>query len=114
MDSSARITEEYNFTSSANLGIIRGEVITDFNTFIIQLTNTDFEVQAEILNQKQYEFNDLKPGDYKIRVLIDTNQNGQWDPGKASDFIEPEPVYHLNKTLTVRPNWELNENININ
>ncbi|MDN5214601.1 Ig-like domain-containing protein [Fulvivirgaceae bacterium BMA12] len=113
MDSSAQITEEYNFTSSANLGIIMGEVFTDFPAFIIQLTNTNFEVQAEIINKKKYKFNDLKPGDYKIRVLIDTNQNGQWDPGDVSDFIEPEPVYHLNKTLTVRPNWELNENINI-
>ncbi len=113
MDSSTQITEEYNFTSSANLGIIMGDVVTDFPAFIIQLTNTNFEVQAEISNKKKYQFNDLKPGDYKIRVLIDTNQNGQWDPGNVSDFIEPEPVYHLNKTLTLRPNWELNEIITI-
>lgn len=112
-DSSTQITETYNFINSANLGVIIGEIITDYSSFIIQLTNKAFEVQRELYNQKVFEFKDLQPGDYLVRILIDTNGNGKWDEGQVSDFTEPEPVYHLNKTLTLRPNWELNEIITI-
>ena len=113
MDSSLQITESYNFVNPANLGVILGEVNTDYTNFIIQLTDKNFEVQRELVNEKAFEFKDLQPSDYKIRILIDTNQNGKWDEGQVSDFTEPEPVYHLNKTLTLRPNWELNEIITI-
>ena len=113
MDSSARITESYNFVNSANLGVIKGEIITDYPSFIIQLTDKSFDVKRELRDAKVFEFEDLQPADYQIRILIDTNQNGKWDEGQVSDFTEPEPVYHLNKVLTLRPNWELNEIITI-
>ena len=113
MDSSTQITETYNFTNPANLGVIKGEIITDYTNFIVQLTDKDFQVQRELQNEKTFEFKDLQPADYKVRILIDTNKNGKWDEGQVSDFTEPEPVYHLNKILTLRANWELNEIITI-
>ena len=112
-DSSTQINETYSFTNPANLGVIRGEIITDYPSFIVQLTDKNFEVKRELLNQKIFEFKDLQPGDYKIRIFIDINENGKWDEGQVSNFTEPEPIYHLNKILELRANWELNEIINI-
>lgn len=54
-------------------------------------------------------FTALKPGPYKVRLLVDENENSIWD---ASDFaagIFAEPVFLYPKTIEVRPLWEIRE-----
>jgi len=55
----------------------------------------------------------VKPGEYKIRVFFDENNNGKWDAGNFYEKIQPEkvviytdPVEKINK-IAVRANWEL-------
>ncbi|HEY4936022.1 MAG TPA: Ig-like domain-containing domain [Puia sp.] len=48
----------------------------------------------------------FEPGDYEIRVLYDTNQNGVWDPGNFYKHLQPEIVVPLRKKLSVRANWD--------
>ncbi len=53
-------------------------------------------------------FNDklFVPGDYELRILYDTNQNGVWDPGNFYKHRQPEIVVPIRKKLTVRSDWE--------
>jgi hypothetical protein len=46
------------------------------------------------------------PGDYELRILYDTNQNGVWDPGNFYKHRQPEVVVPIRKKLTVRSDWE--------
>jgi hypothetical protein len=46
------------------------------------------------------------PGDYELRILYDTNQNGVWDPGNFYKHRQPEIVVPIRKKLTVRSDWE--------
>jgi hypothetical protein len=46
------------------------------------------------------------PGEYELRILYDTNQNGVWDPGDFYDHKQPEIVVPIRKKLTVRSDWE--------
>jgi hypothetical protein len=46
------------------------------------------------------------PGDYELRILYDTNQNGVWDPGDFYNHRQPEIVVPIRKKLTVRSDWE--------
>lgn len=47
------------------------------------------------------------PGDYELRILYDTNNNGRWDPGHFFGVKrQPELVYPISEKITVKPNWE--------
>jgi len=48
----------------------------------------------------------FEPGDYEIRILYDTNQNGVWDPGDFYKHLQPEIVVPLKKKISVKANWD--------
>lgn len=49
----------------------------------------------------------FKPGEYEIRILYDTNENGVWDAGQFfHKHIQPEQVRSIRKKLTVKANWD--------
>ncbi|SHK09462.1 Ig-like domain-containing domain [Epilithonimonas mollis] len=87
--------------------------------FWIQLLNEKNEsAYDQYTNQSLVKFTSLKPGTYKLRILVDNNENGFWD---SSDFAKEtlsEDVYLYKKTgdkdvmtkINIRPMWEINEN----
>jgi hypothetical protein len=58
----------------------------------------------------------LPPGDYDLKVLDDTNNNGIWDTGKYNNSIkqQPEIVKKLTDILNIKSNWENEVNVIIN
>jgi hypothetical protein len=46
------------------------------------------------------------PGDYQLRILYDTNQNGVWDPGDFYQHRQPEIAVPLKNKISVRSNWD--------
>jgi uncharacterized protein (DUF2141 family) len=46
------------------------------------------------------------PGDYELRILFDTNNNGKWDPGNYAKKIQPERVISLDTKLNIKANWD--------
>ncbi len=48
----------------------------------------------------------VDPGDYELRILYDTNQNGVWDPGDFWTHRQPEIVVPVRKKLTVKKSWD--------
>ena len=46
------------------------------------------------------------PGEYELRILYDTNQNGVWDPGDFYQHRQPEIVVPIRKKLTVKADWD--------
>jgi len=93
--------------TNGGTGSIKGSVQTEFKSFIIQLLNQDYKEVAQIWNQKNFQFRTLEPGSYRIRVLVDENNNGRWDPGDPEFKKAPEKVYFYPKPIDVRANWEL-------
>lgn len=87
--------------------------------FWIQLLNERNEpVYQKYTNEALVRFIHLKPGTYKLRILVDNNENGFWD---SLDFLTEtlsEDVYLYKKAgdkevmtkVNVRPMWEINEN----
>lgn len=51
----------------------------------------------------------LEPGDYYIRMFLDRNRNGKWDPGDFYEKRQPEDVFYYSKKLTLIKNWEFEE-----
>jgi len=83
-----------------------------YTNLIIQLLS----MKGEILNEKRVDnentivFNYLQPGQYKLRTIIDNNNNGKWDTGNFKKKIQPEEVIYYKGNIEIRSNWEVNLN----
>ncbi|APG60612.1 Ig-like domain-containing protein [Christiangramia salexigens] len=80
---------------------------------VVQLTNTKGEVQEEQYSTepKTFNFRYLSPGNFLVRVIYDSNENGQWDTGNYLEKRQPEIIKYFSDTLEVRPNWDINQSI---
>jgi hypothetical protein len=49
----------------------------------------------------------FNPGDYDLRILYDTNNNGKWDPGNFfGEKRQPELVQPISRKITVKAAWD--------
>ncbi|MEO9872410.1 Ig-like domain-containing domain [Ekhidna sp.] len=87
-------------------GSLQISLTTDHTNFIVQLINAQGEVAYEIANQIFTNFTSLKPATYSIRILIDSNQDGQWSYGNLLKNQEPEKVFLYEEKYSIRENWE--------
>lgn len=111
-DSSKRISEVIPVTRYNDTGTLLIELQTDEKDFIIELLTRDFAVVRTLRNEKKYTFKNLTPGDYQIRITVDTNKNGKWDPGSFVKHIAPEQIIFYKtsqgrQSVPLRANWEL-------
>ena len=101
----------YRFLKPEDFGTQEMTIDTDYKSFIVQLVTKDFTIFREVKNEKSFVFKNIPPGEYKIRVLIDANNDGKWHPGNMLEFIEPEPVYIYPQTLIIRADWRTSLNL---
>lgn len=47
-----------------------------------------------------------EPGEYQLRLLYDTNNNGKWDPGSLKQKIQPEIVIAHKKKMLIKADFE--------
>ena len=108
-DSSKSVKLDYRQLKTVNFGVIKGNVLSQYESFNIQLIKGKNDVVSEVQNTKQYEFNYVNAGEYSIRVFIDNNNNGKWDPGNIFRNEEPEQIFFYPEKITIRANWELTD-----
>lgn len=113
-------------------GIYNGNIKTEFKVkaleeysnlfFKINLTDSAFVELLDAGDNVKYtapvkngvvEMFNINPGDYYARVVIDANGNGKWDTGKYSEHRQPEEVYYFPKKLSLKKNWDVEQNWNI-
>ena len=56
-----------------------------------------------------FQFENLKPATYRLRLFDDLDDNGEWTPGDYYLHRQPEPVIYYKKSLQLRANWEMSE-----
>ena len=95
-----------------NFGTLSGAVITSSKDFIIELLSTENKLIKMLRNQKEFKFEYLKPGEYRVRVINDMNKNGKWDSGNYMKKAQPEPISFYPNIVKVRKNFEI-EGINV-
>ncbi|WP_375579710.1 Ig-like domain-containing domain [Marivirga tractuosa] len=106
-DSTKATSISFSFMKAENYGIIKGKVIDPAFPFVIELLNDKYEVIDTLINEKEFQFNYVDPGDYRLRLLKDENSNQKWDAGDPF-LLEPEEEYiYLNELITVKANWEV-------
>jgi hypothetical protein len=110
----ANDTIDYRLSTAslADFGNLRLNLTGNVNyPLILQLTNEKGETQRELFATEgnTFEFNLIKPGNYKIRLIQDANGNQKWDTGSFLEKRQPESVLYYPKTLEIRANWDLEE-----
>jgi len=111
-DSSKRVTKTIKIPKEEDLGIVSIKVETKLKDYIVQLTTTNNQVIESLRNIKEHTFKYLPPKEYRLRVIIDTNQNGMWDSGNFYEGVEPEKVILYKSdddkyNFPLRANWEV-------
>ncbi|UYZ62247.1 Ig-like domain-containing protein [Hymenobacter weizhouensis] len=94
-------------TDQATTGTLSGPISTRHTRYEVQLLDANGQVVSALPSPRgTYRFNHLAPGTYRLRVLIDANQDGRWQGGDPSLRQSAEPMYLLPKPLEIRANWD--------
>ena len=83
------------------------------SAFVELLNNSEKVERTAMVSDGAFEFLNVKPGNYYLRLTIDSNGNGQWDTGNYAEHLQPEEVYYYPKKLRLKRNWDLDESWNI-
>lgn len=99
--------------SLADLGSIRVK-LNNVNSYpiIVQLTDEKGKILHETYSEKPqpfYDFININPTNYLLRVIFDKNSNGKWDTGNYLLKTQPERISYYPTTIELKPNWELEQ-----
>ncbi|MFT7332343.1 MAG: hypothetical protein ACI81S_000543 [Sphingobacteriales bacterium] len=87
------------------------------NNYIIELIKISSKIKTHQINtstlkRKFIYLENLMPGKYKIQIIQDSNNNKSWTTGNLITGKQPELVRKLSEPLEIRPNWDLEIEIN--
>lgn len=105
-DTIPEILALYSFKEHKDMGLIKGTVKTDKGSYTIQLLDKSFEPIKEISNVKSFTFDLVPPGEYQLRILIDNDLDGVWEPGNILKNEPPEDIFFVPEPIIIRANWE--------
>lgn len=94
-------------------GVLNIYLATNYSSYILQLIDRNDKVSYQSINQSTIRFASIKPETYTIRILIDTNEDGQWSYGNLLQNLEPENVYLYPDPISVRENWVIDLDITL-
>ena len=96
---STKLTDEYGHVilRFANLDFSKKPVLQFFQSGKVVLSDS---LLGNVWERKM-----ILPGEYELRLLFDTNENGSWDPGNYLEKKQPERAIVLFKKLMVRAGW---------
>lgn len=80
---------------------------------VIQFVQQDDIKYSYAITGMQWSNKLFNPGEYEIRILYDSNQNGKWDPGDYSKKLQPERVIALPNKLQVKADWDNERDISL-
>ncbi|WP_431133517.1 Ig-like domain-containing protein [Psychroserpens mesophilus] len=80
---------------------------------IVQLTTEQGEVKYEqfATEPRLFDFKNLEPNKYYIRVIYDTNGNQKWDSGNFLLQRQPERVSYAKGVIDGRAGWDYPEEV---
>ncbi|MDA0986684.1 MAG: Ig-like domain-containing protein [Bacteroidetes bacterium] len=113
---------KFTTTEIENRGSISG-IINSQNTdstlnYILQISKIDaikYKAQNIFLTKrgKQFNIENIEPGNISLFAYCDKNLNGRFDKGKIIPFTPSEKYVFYPDTLRIRPRWPI-DGVNIN
>jgi uncharacterized protein (DUF2141 family) len=116
------INFKFKVFSKNDFGKVRLNVkVNKKEAYIIQLINDqNFVSKEEFIrfslsssNAVSIDFTNVTPGNYFVKIIIDLNNNHNWDRGDILMKKLPEEVIINSKQIKVLSDWEIEEEISI-
>ena len=127
------IIDKDAFADSADLVLAKSDTlkittksISDYGNIVLRFKNVDLTkntvvqfVQNDEVKKSfkitSTEWSDklFIPGEYELRILFDSNNNGKWDTGNYTKKIQPEKVVTLPQKLSIKANWDNERDIEL-
>jgi hypothetical protein len=97
---------------------------SDFGEIILKISNiASYPIIVDLINEKgdriyeriyakepqDFDFSDLNPGKYKLRLIYDSNNNKMWDPGNYLKKRMPEEVKYFPEVIDLKANWDIQQ-----
>ncbi len=128
------IIDSTAITDSANNSIAKPDTIrfvskkqADYGNVVLRFSNLDlnkhpvlqFVLGEEVkesypITAMEWSKKLMEPGDYELRLLLDENNNGRWDPGDYSKKRQPEKVIPISQRLAIKATWDNERDIKLN
>ncbi|RZM23333.1 MAG: carboxypeptidase regulatory-like domain-containing protein, partial [Pedobacter sp.] len=111
-DTITAATITYPILDPENFGVLRGSITTKEPNYILELIDDRKAVVQRLRNVPVYELKNIKPGKYRLRLIIDTNNNGVWNTGRYEQRIAAEPIVYYPGVILIKQNFE-SDDINL-
>ena len=111
-DSVDAITKELKVRGAEYYGSLVGNlsVNKDDKNYIVELINEKFS--ETIINNKSgldFEFKNIPPGKYLLRVIEDENNNNKWDYFSVKNKKKSERIIYYSNLIEVLSNWSIED-----
>jgi len=83
--------------------------------FLVEMLSSNQKVifYEVISSSTTVAYKNLLPGTYRFRVVEDKNKNGKWDTGNYQKKEQPENIFFIEKEITIRGFWDVEEDIEL-
>jgi hypothetical protein len=81
------------------------------NQIIYELLTGEKVIYRVISKAEKINIKLLNPGEYKLRIISDDNNNNNWDTGNYLLKQQAEKVNYYPGNIKVRANWDLEINL---
>ena len=118
-DTLPRYLAKYTIAEEDSYGLIAGRVNPTITgsagqNFIVELLDKDYKVIRTAYGTPNYSFARLRPGLYRVRLILDTNGNRRRDIGNVQKGLQPERIIYApgseeDGTIRVKQNFELTD-----
>ena len=117
-DRNPLITKKFTIDKPENYGLLTLKVaLPDTGkNYVIQLLNPDNNtvLHSDVLTKSGLvKYVNYPTTKYKVRVIYDANKNGKWDTGDIKLKTQPENIWYYKKILILRPNFDVDEDIQV-
>ena len=118
-DTLAQYRSKYFIADEDSYGLIAGRVNPATvgklgKNFIVELLDGNYKVLRTAYGTLNYSFGRLRPGQYRVRLILDTNGNRKRDIGNVQKGLQPETIiYHPGAEegglIPLKQNFELTD-----
>jgi len=106
------ILDEVENYGNLNLKIVKTD--SDKNYIVQLITENGSVIKQDIIKiNKTLVYNYLNNNKYRVKIIEDINNNGEYDSGNLLRKEQPEKSWFFEKEIVIRPNWDQEYQIQI-
>ncbi len=94
--------------SDADYGRMQINLPAKYNSrmYVLMVQGEKDTVYTKPVTDTIVKLQKLQPGNYRIRIIVDKNQNGVWDTGDLLAKHQPEEVIPYSEPINIKAGWD--------